>query len=238
MSRTGEYSETARKVFGLLALITWANLALNFTLTIFNVYPSQNTNPNLLGFNPDGIAGLIGRSIDFFSYFTIVSNIVVALVLTWLWRRGSGWPSYWTRVFRLDSLMMITITCIVYIALLAPTANPRGLEVVTNALEHYIVPILVIITWLIWGPRGWFSVSAIFAALVVPILWAGYSLLRGAVIHAYPYPFLNVDALGFTAVLTTILEIAVFGVVLGFVFWGIEAVIVRVGSRTRERVDA
>lgn len=230
-----EISANARRAFAVVAVVAWFGMGLNFILTLFNAYPTVQTDPTLLGNNTDGIAGVIGRMIDFFSYFTIVSNILVAIVMTSL-ALGKLRPTFWGRVFRLDSLMMISITGIIFVALLAPTAHPVGLYVVTNAVEHYLVPVLVVLTWLIWGPRRWFSITGILAALIIPVIWAVYCLVRGAVINAYPYPFLNVAKYGLSTVLVTIVEVAILGIVIGLIYWGIDAIIVRVSTRNKVSV--
>lgn len=224
-----EYSENARRAFAVVAILAWFGMGLNLLLTVFNVYPSLNTDPTALGFNPDGIAGVIGRVLDFFTYFTIWSNILVAIVMTMLWRR-TPLPTFVVRVLRLDSLVMITVTALVFIALLAPDVQLQGLEYVTNTIEHYLVPLLVIVTWLIWGPRRWIRLVDIPAALIIPIVWAIWALLRGAVINAYPYGFLNVAVHGLGTVIITIVEIAVFGMVLGLIFFLVDLAISKLRS--------
>ena len=208
---------TARIVFGIAALIAWFGFVLNLILNIFDVYPSTNTNPNLLGFNEAGIAGLPGRVIDFLSYFTVWSNLLYAIVMTMLWY-GSMRSTRINRTLRLDSLVMMTVTGIIYWMLLAADAQLQGLEYITNAIQHYINPVLAAVVFIIWGPRRWIKFGTIFAALIIPIIWAVYALVRGAVINAYPYPFLNVADRGLPAVLTTIAMIAVFGIVIGAIY--------------------
>lgn len=217
----------AQTAFGITAFITWFGMGLNFVLTVLGTYPSTNTDPTLLGFNEPGLAGLPGRVFDFFTYFTIISNITVAVIMTMLWRNPNR-KGVVFRTFFLDALIMITITGLVYAVVLAGGANPQGLENVTNAVEHYVVPVLVVVVFIVFGPRGNIRFGTVFAALIFPIAWALFALVRGGIITAYPYGFLDVATLGLSAVLVNILGVALLGVVLGLLFWVID----RLRSRT------
>lgn len=217
----------AQTAFGITALVTWFGMGLNFILTVLGTYPSTNTDPTLLGFNEPGLAGLPGRVFDFFTYFTIVSNITVAVIMTLLWRNPDR-KGVVFRTFFLDALIMITITGLVYAVVLAGGANPQGLENVTNAIEHYVVPVLVIVVFIVFGPRGNIRLGTVFAALIFPVAWAVFALIRGGIITAYPYGFLDVATLGLPAVLINIAGVAFLGVVLGLLFWVID----RLRSRT------
>ena len=207
----------AHIAFGIIALIAWGSLALNFVITALGVYPSMNTDPTLLGSNLGGFAGVMSRIFDFFTYFTILSNIVVAIVMTMLWRNPNRKGAVF-RTLHLDSLLMISVTGLIYGIVLAGGAKLQGLEHVTNACEHYIVPLLMVIVFIVYGPRGNFHVGTVFAALILPIAWAFFALIRGAAIGAYPYGFLDVATLGLTRVIINIVMVAVLGIIIGFVY--------------------
>jgi len=177
--------------------------------------------PGSLGDNPPGIQGLPGRVIDSLSYFTNLSNILVAVVLTMLARNPDRSGGAWSAV-RMDSLVMISITGLIYAIVLAPDAQVEGLDIIVNAIKHYIVPVMTVFLWLLVGPRRQLTFTSIFTALIIPIAWAGYTLVRGQIISAYPYGFLNVIDLGLTAVLINIAGVAALGVVLGLLFWAVD----------------
>ena len=214
-------SSRGRIAFGVTALLAWFAMALNLTLTAMGTYPNLQTVPTLLGFNEPGTAGMVGRVLDFASYFTILSNILVAIIMTMLWRdpKRSG-PVF--RVMFLDALLMITVTGLVYWLVLAGNVELQGLEVVTNTLEHTVVPIAAVVVFVAFGPRGLLRIQTVFAALLLPIAWAAVTLLRGAAIGAYPYGFINVAQYGYGAVLINIVAVAVLGTVIGLIYWGID----------------
>ena len=59
-----------RRAYAIAAGITWFGLGFGLILTAFNVYPPVNVPPGLFGVNPDGLAGLVGRVVDYMSAFT------------------------------------------------------------------------------------------------------------------------------------------------------------------------
>ena len=90
----------ARRWLALNAVLAWLGLAVSLTLTVTNIYPSTVTVPTRYG--ADHAAGLGSRLADWFSYFTIWSNIVVAVVTSLLaWGRPRVGAAL--RAARLDS---------------------------------------------------------------------------------------------------------------------------------------
>ena len=232
MQAAPNLSRTARRVYGALAAVLWFGVALSLGLDILHTYPSTETNPHMLAFTD---ATAIDRVVDLASYFTIWSNAIAAFVLTQLaLGRWSGTER--ERVLRADSVLMMSVTGIVYSYLLAGERELQGLQHLTNAIQHYWGPALVVATWAIFGPRGWFKPSHIVTALAIPVVWLLYSLLRGAVIGAYPYPFVDVLEYGYGPVLTTVAMIVAFGMFLGALFFGLDRLLGRfVGAGASER---
>ena len=220
--------EYGRRAHAGLAIVTWCSLARGLVLTVFNKNPVGALYANSLGDNPSGIAGLPGR-VDSFSYFTNLSLIIVGVVATMLVHDPRRSGRVWSAIL-MDALVMISITGLIYAVVLAPDAQVEGIDIIVNALKHYIVPALTVIIWLFFGPRRQITFASIFTALVVPITWALYTLIRGEFIAAYPYPFLNVIAYGLPTVLMNIAGVAAFGIVLGLIFWGIDLLLTRITS--------
>ena len=229
MSQTSTQSRMTGKriLFGVNGLVAGFGALFSFTLTVLGTYPSENTNPTALGFADQG---LLGRVFDYFTYFTLWSNILVAIVMLMLFARPDR-DSFWFRVLRLDSVLMIVVTGIIYNVVLAATAKNQGLEVWTNFFLHVLTPLLTFVVWLLAGPRGWISWRIIAASLILPIIWLVFALVRGAFIGAYPYGFLDVATYGYGTVLTNVAGIVAFAIVLCLILWGIDWVIRRVGQR-------
>lgn len=136
------------------------------------------------------------RVIRFLSYFTIESNLLVAISLGLLVLRPDIDSTLW-RVLRLDGLFGITVTGISYAVLLAPQHDPHGINAFTNAGLHYVVPIMSVLGWLAFGPRPRISENTIMLALIWPALYIVYTVAHGAASDWYPYPFIDVVQLGY-----------------------------------------
>lgn len=213
------------------AVVAWIGVTLQLVLSAGGLYPSAETVPSQTGYaNALGAAGSFGRIVDYASYFTIWSNVVVAVVMTLLAVRP-GRDSPLLRVLRLDSLLMITITGLVYAVVLAPTAHNVGWQVVGNFFVHQATPVLTLLVWVVAGPRGWIRWSTIAPAMVLPLVWVAYTLARGAVISGYPYPFIDVIRHGYGQVLLNVAAIVVLGLVITAIFLGVDRLLSR-HSRT------
>ena len=224
---TTTLSRTGRWAFLFTAALAIIGVGMQLIFDILDSYPPlPSSTAHSFGMNSHGFAGVVGRVLDTFSYFTDVSNIVVAVVLI-VMARGLVNPNSVWRALRMDTLVLISVTGLVYTIVLAPGIELRGWEHLENALVHMVVPILTVVTFLIWGPRGWLTWRTVFTALILPMIWLVYTLIRGAVIDAYPYPFLNVSNLGLGAVLFNVFFVIVLGVILGFIFLGLDRILMR-----------
>jgi hypothetical protein len=81
--------------------------------------------------------------------------------------------------------------------------------------------------FLILGPRRQISFATVFTALILPIGWAVYILIRGSIIDAYPYGFLNAADLGLGTAIVNICGVAVLGIIIGIIFWALDRLLSR-----------
>nr|WP_206443977.1 Pr6Pr family membrane protein [Nocardioides sp. KC13] len=138
--------------------------------------------------------------VNFFSYFTIESNLfaVVALAAGAVWALTRTGPEpVWIAVLLAAATTFMTITGVVYNLLL------RGIALATtpwaNEVLHLIGPVFLIVDLLFAPPRRRLPWRTIAVVIAWPILWVVYTLLRGEHVVApltgegwwYPYPFLN-----------------------------------------------
>lgn len=217
---------TARTAYAVNAAIAWLGVVLTALFSGLGWYDELPVEPGLYGGHPAGAAGALGRLTDTFSYFTIWSNVAVAISVTLL-ARGAWQVTTGRRVLRLAALVMITVTAIVYQLLLAPTAIVTGWSRLTDPILHVVTPLVTVGVWLIWGPRGWIDRRILPAALSVPILWIGWMLARGAVIDAYPYDFVNLSEFGVAAVAQTLGMILLFGLAIAAAYWALDVALSR-----------
>ena len=214
----------ARLAFGLNAILAWVGVIGSLTVDATGVVIVPQFGPSYFGGHAAGLAGSIPRVIDNLSYFTIWSNILVAITTTMIYRNMNR-SSQRLKVMRLSSLMMITVTMLVYILILAPDANPQSWNVYTNLLLHYITPPVTILVWLFFGPRKWISWKIIFSALLIPITYIVYTFARGAVFGKYPYGFVNVVELGYVGALIGTGVVLVLGLFIFLIYFIIDKLI-------------
>ncbi|CAB4731474.1 unannotated protein [freshwater metagenome] len=212
------------RAWAVVAVVAWFGVVATVLLSGLGWYAQVPPEPGLYGDTGDGAYGVLQRVVDTFSYFTIWSNIVVAVTATLL-ARGSHGPR--TRVLLLDALLMITVTGIVYQLLLAPSIDVQGWSLLTDPVLHVVTPLLTLAVWAWAGPRGWLTVRLLPLSLVVPLLWVVWMLARGAVIDAYPYAFVAANERGYPAALATIAAILVFGLVVAALLTAVDRVLSR-----------
>ncbi|GAB3871716.1 Pr6Pr family membrane protein [Terrabacter terrigena] len=142
----------------------------------------------------------------YFSYFTIQANLLVA-VSTYLLVRVRR-DSQVLRVLRLASLIGITVTGIVAAVALPPSPSYTTGSLVCDRLLHIVVPVLTFVGWVAFGPRGLVARADVLPSLIWPIVWLVATLTLGPVVHWYPYPFINVDRIGYGSALLSCTAIA------------------------------
>lgn len=185
----------------LIASLTFASAIVGFLVINFAVL-SRN--------NPSLYPLLIFNNI---SYFTIQSNLIVALVCyssltkNWLSHRS------WFPVLAFGASVNIAVTGIIYLLILQFTWNPQGLDLFANVLLHYVTPVLYIWYW--FWERFVTSVRAVSIWITYPIVYLVYSLFRGSLDSFYPYPFLDVNQHGLQQVIANSVNIAIVFISIG-----------------------
>ncbi len=162
-------------------------------------------------------AGVGVRLVRLFMFFTIDSNIVVLVVCLLLLARPLR-GGFWWEALRLNALVAITVTGVVYAALLAPPIQLEGWALATMVGLHVVSPIGFVAAWLCFGPRPRVRWATVPAAFVLPLAWIGMTFVRGAAVDWYPYPFLDVGSLGLGRALANAALILLAAVVLALVF--------------------
>lgn len=151
---------------------------------------------------PTGPSELM-RTVNYFSYFTILTNILAAATftlpeLTPRWRAIRFLLSYETRT---ALAVYMIVTCGGYAILLAGRSKLTEVQFLADVTLHYVMPPLYLIDWLLIRPARRIAWKNTLYFVVFPILYGAYTLMRGALIGVYPYSFFDVGQLGYRAVL-------------------------------------
>ncbi len=192
----------------LLAVAAWFGVLLQFWLSIRLAL--ANGKPVL-----SGVVAYLG-------YFTVLTNIFIALVCT----AGSLRQHSACRwLYRLPlvgcSTAAILIVGIGYHALLRQIWAPVGVQRIADVVLHSVVPAGALLHWLVyryeervvwWAPLYW---------CWYPLAYFVYVMVRGEILSSYPYPFIDVLALGYTRSVINAVGFLIGFVVLGLALLGL-----------------
>jgi hypothetical protein len=159
-------------------------------------------------------------TIDYFSYFTILSNILVALTLTAaaLAPQSSLGRLLLRPTVATATALYITVTGLVYWVILSKLYQLQGWTLIYDRLLHYVVPPGYVVYWLCFVPKGTLHLRHVPAWLIFPLLYGAWTLVHGAIGGWYPYPFVNVTTHGHPRVFLNILEFVVFFSLVGSIY--------------------
>ncbi len=175
-----------------------------------------------------------------FLYYTVLSNV---LCLVWLVlsaartvRDGTadGWRGVSTPSARVAGavMMAITVTMFIYLFVLAPSLflQPGAYEpfTLTDNLVHIVTPILLIVDWALFVPKGRLRGHDPLLWTLIPYAYLAFAFTfsalggRFAGDTRYPYPFMDVDANGLGGVIAWIAGLSVALVAVGYAYYGID----------------
>lgn len=155
-------------------------------------------------------------NLKFFTYFTILSNLMVTLFYSFcLFYKKSQLISYTNQI---TIVIYITIVAIVYNCILRFIWNPNGLSKILDELLHVINPVLFIIIWFKNNNRYQIPYRYIFKILIFPLFYLSLVLILGFFIKHYPYPFLDVNTIGYEVVLLNSVGVTILFVLTSIVF--------------------
>jgi hypothetical protein len=193
-------SKLNSRFFAIIAIVGWFAVVLQLYLIIIN-----------------RVVSLSETIVRFFSFFTIQSNILVAVCFTFLWLKPkSKWGLFFSKPKNATAITLyITIVGLVYNTILRFLWAPMGLQKVVDELLYLVIPILVLLYWVLLVPKKTLEFKNIFPWLIFPVVYLVYTLIRGAFFSFYPYPFIDVILLGYDKVLLNS-----FFMLLAFLFFG------------------
>ena len=197
---SGIARDQAKRVLMLTtASAAWFALLLQFPLTLRTSIANGMT--------------LIGAILTYFSFFTLLTNLLVALVLTFpLLAPNSRWGRFFSStVVGTGTALYIATVAVVYSILLRHSWNPEGLDKLADIILHDVVPVLYVAFWMFFVPKSGLRWRNPLSWAIYPISYLASILTRGAISGRYPYPFVDVGQLGYPRVLlNSVLLLAIF----------------------------
>jgi len=215
-----------RQYARVAAIVGWITVSLRFYLAISTSLA-------------DG-TGVGSGIVTFFSYFTVLTNILVALALTaggWApiadhhsrsWRQRLRQPNTATAI-----AVYITIVAVVYHVLLSQLWDPQGLTKVVDVMLHSVMPILYLAYWWLGVSKWSLGWRGAVTWLSYPVGYSVYTLLLGALRNKYPYPFSDVNALGYVQVFKNSIGMYLFFAGISCLFIGVGKLQTRYLGRAR-----
>ncbi|SKB95685.1 hypothetical protein SAMN05660841_03264 [Sphingobacterium nematocida] len=195
-----------RNLLALIALLSWLAVIAQFFISM-----------------EASTVDTVTQTVRFFSYFTILTNLMVAVYSTSLWLS----PKRSIAVFFAKSTASTAVTLyillvgLVYNLVLRGIWQPQGMARVVDETLHSIVPLLVLCHWWCIPDKGLLKWKDILGWLIYPFVYLIYTLAHGAISGFYPYPFVDVDALGLSKVLINSFIVGLAVVLMGVILIGI-----------------
>lgn len=186
----------------LFAVVGWAGLVAQYLISL-----------------EAGTRSLLGSTVVFFSYFTVLTNILVALALTapalFPDSRLGRWAA--SEGVRAAVAMYMAVVGLIYHVLLDATWNPQGLQFYVNQVLHTVMPVAFVLDWLLFVPKGRLRWIDPAKWLAYPLLYGLWTVIHGQLIGWYPYWFIDIGALGWARTAVNFSALLVFFLVLGLI---------------------
>ena len=172
--------------------------------------------------------------IRFFSFFTILTNILVAVCLTSVVVRDKKKEDFFSSPITLSAITVyILIVGLVYNLVLRSTWSPQGLQKLVDELLHSVIPVFVFVFWLFFVRKDELKGGIVYRWLLFPFAYLIFILLRGSSSGFYPYPFINVPVIGYTKVINNTLILMGVFLLFSFLLVGLAKLLLR-KQRIRE----
>ena len=177
-----------RPFAAIAAVIGWLALGLQLLLTIRLTMASDQ--------------GALAGVWIYLGYFTVWTNLAAALALTAAARaRRDGPGAFFDRPGVHTAIAMaIIVVAAIYHLLLRQLWQPQGWQVVGDDALHTLMPLLFVLYWWLAVPKATLRWRHALVWQVYPASYFAYALARGALNGWYPYPFVDVRALGYLRV--------------------------------------
>lgn len=177
----------------------------------------------------------LASTVVFFSFFTILTNVLIALALTAPAVAPNSRLGRWSASegVRAAIAMYAAVVGVIYHLFLHATWDPQGLAFVANITLHYVMPIAMVLDWLLFVPKARLRWIDPAKWLAFPLLYGLWTVIHGALIGWYPYWFIDIGALGWRAAMLNFAGLLVFFLIVGLIVVTIDRVLGRDARRDR-----
>ena len=147
-------------------------------------------------------ASLLGGLINFFSFFTVLTNTLVVVVLSYAVVHRDSAAKRFFLAPRVSSAIAVSIVLVslAYNLLLRHLWQPEGFQFIADELLHDVMPLLFVVYWWRCVSKGALRFKHIGLWVLYPLVYFAYVLLRGDMLGQYQYPFIDVGTLGYPQV--------------------------------------
>lgn len=196
----------------IVALLEWFAVSTQFYFTISN-----------------RLQPLTKTLIRFFSYFTILTNLMIAIYCSVLLLKPlSKTGLFFSQQKNTTAVTVyIVIVEIIYNTVLRGLWKPEGLLRLVDELLHLIIPALFFVYWLAFTKKNFLKWKDAFAWLLYPLIYVIYILIRGNFSGFYPYPFIDMDKLGVAKTLVNAGFVTLLFLLISVMFIGLGKLINR-----------
>ena len=157
---------------GIIALVAWVGLAVQFNATLANA------------------GSVLGTIWILLRFFTVITNLLLAVTMTRI-ALGRRVPDFWLGGVTLAILLVGAV----YMLLLRGLLELSGGALLADFLLHKVSPVAMAVWWLLFAQRGLRWRDPLLWSLY-PLAYFAYALARGAFGDKSPYPFMDLGKIG------------------------------------------
>ena len=184
-----------------LTIVLASTLGIIFTLTN-TVFLVEDTNR-------------IVNGLELFKYFTLQSNLIVALYFLLYLISNFKENKVFKKMFG-GVVIYISVTFIVFLIFLEPIYSPKGFALAGSILNHYVTPIFVLGFLYHFKSDYSFEIKEAKLWVVYPIIYLGFLLTYGLLTNDYLYPFFHVTEVGVIGVIIALIGITLLFFIMSF----------------------
>ncbi|CAN5304135.1 Pr6Pr family membrane protein [soil metagenome] len=184
-------------VIGIMALAVQFAVTLHFSIAAGRTIP--------------------GAIIFYFSFFTILCNIFCVACHAATVNHSPAIPWIWLRRPRVRgaAALYVLVGALVYIVVLQRFWGPQGMMRVLDIVLHYVTPVIFLVYWAAFVPKGRTAWTDALLWLIFPLAYLVYAMGRGMLTGLYPYPIIDGGALGLAVAMRNAAALAALFLVAG-----------------------